>query len=64
MIEECVQNTKCGWSWDLFPRNQDAVALARDLGFAPQRHLVRMARGKELCEKESAIYAIAGFELG
>ncbi|HEY6765775.1 MAG TPA: GNAT family N-acetyltransferase [Candidatus Sulfotelmatobacter sp.] len=64
MIEECVQNTRCGWSWDLFPRNQDAVALARDLGFSPQRHLARMARGKELCEKESAIYAIAGFELG
>jgi GNAT superfamily N-acetyltransferase len=64
MTEECVQNTRSGWSWDLFPRNQDAVALARDLGFSPQRHLVRMARGKELCEKENAIYAIAGFELG
>jgi GNAT superfamily N-acetyltransferase len=64
LIEECVQNTKCSWSWDLFPRNQDAVALARDLGFSPQRHLLRMARGKELREKENAIYAIAGFELG
>jgi GNAT superfamily N-acetyltransferase len=64
MIEECVQNMRCGWSWDLFSRNQDAVALARDLGFSPQRHLVRMTRGKELHEKENAIYAIAGFELG
>jgi GNAT superfamily N-acetyltransferase len=64
LIEECVQNARCAWSWDLFPRNQDAVALARDLGFSPQRHLVRMARGKELREKENAIYAIAGFELG
>ena len=64
MIGECVQNTRCGWYWDLFPRNRDAVALARDLGFSPRRHLVRMARGKELREKESAIYAIAGFELG
>ncbi len=64
MIEECIQNTRCAWSWDLFPRNQDAVAVARDLGFSPQRHLVRMARGKELREKEDAIYAIAGFELG
>jgi ribosomal protein S18 acetylase RimI-like enzyme len=64
MTEECVQNTRSGWSWDLFPRNQDAVALARDLGFSPQRHLVRMARGEELREKENAIYAIAGFELG
>jgi GNAT superfamily N-acetyltransferase len=64
MIEDRIQNTRCAWSWDLFPRNQDAVALARDLGFSPQRHLVRMARGKELCEKGNAIYAIAGFELG
>jgi GNAT superfamily N-acetyltransferase len=64
LIEECVQGAKCGWSWDLFPRNQEAVTVARDLGFSPQRHLMRMARGKELRQKESAIYAIAGFELG
>jgi len=64
LIEECVRNAGCAWSWDLLPRNQDAVALARDLGFSPKRHLVRMARGKELREKENAIYAIAGFELG
>lgn len=64
LIEECVLNARCGWSWDLFPRNQSALALARDLGFSPKRHLVRMARGKELREKGNAIYAIAGFELG
>jgi len=64
LIEECVLNARCAWSWDLCARNQDAVALARDLGFSPQRHLVRMARGKELREKENAIYGIAGFELG
>ena len=64
MIGECVQDTRLGWSWDLFPRNQHAVALARDLGFSPKRHLVRMARGKELRENENSIYAIAGFELG
>jgi GNAT superfamily N-acetyltransferase len=64
LIEECVQHTRSGWSWDLFPRNREAVALARDLGFSPQRYLLRMARGKELREKENAIYAIAGFELG
>ena len=63
LIEECVQ-ASCAWSWDLFPRNQEAMALARDLGFSPTRHLMRMARGKELREKENAIYAIAGFELG
>ncbi len=64
LIEECVRGTKCGWSWDLFPRNREAVMVARDLGFSLQRHLVRMARGKELRHKEHAIYAIAGFELG
>jgi ribosomal protein S18 acetylase RimI-like enzyme len=64
MIEECIQNTSRAWSWDLFPRNRDAVVLARNLGFSPKRHLVRMARGKDLREKENAIYAIAGFELG
>ena len=64
LIAECVESTSCGWSWDLFPRNQEAVAIANELGFSPQRHLVRMARGKELPEKENAIYAIAGFELG
>jgi hypothetical protein len=40
------------------------VALARDLGFSPKRHLLRMARGKELRQKENVIHAIAGFELG
>ena len=64
LIEECVRGVNCGWSWDLFPRNRDAVMAARDFGFSPQRHLVRMARGKELRHKEHAIYAIAGFELG
>lgn len=53
-----------GWSWDLLPRNREAVALARDLGFTRQRHLMRMVRGKDLRGTESAIYAIAGFELG
>lgn len=64
LIEECVQSTMCSWSWDLFPCNHHAVAIARDLGFSPQRHLVRMARGKDLRERKNAIYAIAGFELG
>jgi hypothetical protein len=52
------------WSWDLLPRNGEAVAVARDLGFSPQRHLVRMARGEDLCGDGSAVYATAGFELG
>jgi len=64
LIEQCVQSARCAWSWDLFPRNEDAVTLARDLGFSPQRRLMRMARGESLREKHEAIYAIAGFELG
>jgi GNAT superfamily N-acetyltransferase len=64
LIEQCLQNTSCGWSWDLFPSNQEAVDLARDLGFTPQRQLLRMVRGKGLRQNESTMYAIAGFELG
>jgi len=63
IIEQSTGNTGC-WSWDLLPGNREAVAVARDLGFSPQRHLVRMARGKDLHAKDSAIYATAGFELG
>lgn len=64
LIEECVQDTEWGWSWDLFPRHQKAVALARDLGFVPQRHLLRMYRGQALPQRQDMIYAAAGFELG
>ncbi len=53
-----------GWSWDLLPENAAAVALARDLAFAPKRRLLRMVRGKDLRGRELDIYAIAGFELG
>jgi GNAT superfamily N-acetyltransferase len=64
LITRCVERNRCGWVWDLFPQNAAAMQLARDLGFAPQRHLTRMSRGKQLHENVNAIYAIAGFELG
>jgi GNAT superfamily N-acetyltransferase len=64
LISACVQNSQCSWYWDLFPGNRQAASIAHDLGFTPQRHLLRMARGKELREERDAIYAIAGFELG
>lgn len=64
LVEQCLHNTTCGWSWDLFPGNREAVELARHFGFAPQRQLVRMVRGKPLRQNERAMYAIAGFELG
>ena len=52
------------WFWDIVSRNRDATSLAQDLGFKPQRRLLRMVRGKELNNNDSQIYAIAGFELG
>jgi hypothetical protein len=64
LIEQRLQNTNCGWSWDLFASNQGAVALARHFGFSPQRQLLRMVRGKPLRQDENAMFAIAGFELG
>ena len=51
-------------SWDLFPANASAAAIARDLAFAPTRRLQRMVRGKDLHANNDSIYAIAGFELG
>lgn len=65
MIERALQSPSTGgWSWDLLLENPDAVALARDLGFVPKRHLLRMVRGKDLRAEDASIYAIAGFELG
>lgn len=52
------------WYWDLLPRNEQAVRLARRFGFRPVRHLVRMVRGEEMTGNESMVYAIAGFEAG
>jgi GNAT superfamily N-acetyltransferase len=63
IIEQSIGDTG-DWSWDLLPKNREAVAMARDLGFSPQRHLVRMVRGKDLRGNESSIHATAGFELG
>ena len=51
-------------SWDLFPANAGATAIARDLRFTPTRRLERMVRGKDLPANHESIYAIAGFELG
>jgi GNAT superfamily N-acetyltransferase len=64
LISGQVEKSLSSWYWDLFPSNQHAATIARDLGFTPQRRLLRMARGKELRENRNAIYAIAGFELG
>lgn len=53
-----------GWFWDLLPSNRNAVMLASELGFSPQRRLTRMYRGEALSGNDQLVYAIAGFELG
>jgi GNAT superfamily N-acetyltransferase len=65
MIGEALnESSNASWSWDLLPENKQAVAMARDFGFTPQRHLTRMARGNTQRGDAHMIYAIAGFELG
>jgi len=55
--------------WDLFPDNKDAVQLAIDYGFEPDRHLMRMALPTApgippLVRNNASVFAIAGFEYG
>jgi len=65
LIEQALQFPSAGgWFWDLLLANQPAVSLAKELGFAPRRRLLRMVRGKDVRGNEKAIYALAGFELG
>jgi GNAT superfamily N-acetyltransferase len=64
LIIKLIKDSSCAWMWDLFPENRHAAELATKLGFAPQRHLKRMFRGKASPTNSDAIYAIAGFELG
>ncbi len=60
-IEACANQESY---WDLLPQNPAALAIATELGFSPQRKLIRMVRGRDLRGREDWIYAIAGFELG
>lgn len=65
LIERALPTASCGdCSWDLFPTNGNATAIARDFAFTPTRRLERMVRGKDLHANNDSIYAIAGFELG
>jgi GNAT superfamily N-acetyltransferase len=53
--------------WDLFPANEEAVAIAEEFGFAPVRRLVRMALSRTPARPASnraEVFAIGGFELG
>ena len=60
-IEACASQESY---WDLLPNNHAALGIAKELGFSPQRKLIRMVRGRDLRGREDWIYAIAGFELG
>lgn len=65
LVERAVREYRTSdLSWDILVENKSAVSIARAMGFTPKRHLLRMVRGKELRGNESAIYGIAGFELG
>jgi GNAT superfamily N-acetyltransferase len=65
LIEQAMrQSPGSSFFWDLLPSNRNAVSLAREFGFSPQRRLTRMFRGDEFRAEENLVYAIAGFELG
>jgi len=64
LFTRAIQAGEPGWAWDLFPANQDAVRLATELAFTPQRQLKRMVRGARRDSNYERVYAIAGFELG
>jgi hypothetical protein len=57
-------SSESGWFWDLLSTNKNAVQLAEEFGFAPQRRLERMVLGKRLPTRDEMVYTIAGFELG
>src|SRR5215470_12276475 len=65
LVEHALQRPSAGgWFWDLLLANKPAITLAKELGFEPKRHLLRMVRGNDVRGNEEAIYALAGFELG
>ncbi len=65
VIEQCLRNSpESGWYWDLLGSNKNALEIAREIGFVPQRRLERMALGSSFKKNDEMVYAIAGFELG
>lgn len=57
-------SAESGWFWDLLSENKNAIQLAEEFGFGPQRRLERMVLGNSLSKNDEMVYAIAGFELG
>jgi ribosomal protein S18 acetylase RimI-like enzyme len=65
VIEQTLEeSSESGWFWDLLGANENAIQLAGEFGFAPQRRLERMVLGKRLPKEDEMVCAIAGFELG
>lgn len=65
VIEHTLRgSSESGWFWDLLSANTNAIQLAEEFGFAPQRRLERMVLGNSLLKNDEMVYAIAGFELG
>jgi ribosomal protein S18 acetylase RimI-like enzyme len=65
VIEPCLRGSpESGWYWDLLSTNTNALELAKEFGFVPQRRLERMVLGNSVKKNDEMVYAIAGFELG
>jgi ribosomal protein S18 acetylase RimI-like enzyme len=64
LIEQCFSGRDGVWFWDLLPANNDAIQIAKHLGFQPRRRLVRMVKGQDVVGCQSMIYAGGGFEFG
>lgn len=60
----CLSTRDSAWFWDLLPSNCEAVRIATDFGFRPQRTLIRMVKGQDARGNESMVYAGGGFEFG
>ena len=65
VIEHALQQSpESSWYWDLLSTNKNALVIAKEFGFVPQRRLQRMVFGNSFHQDDSMVYAIAGFELG
>jgi ribosomal protein S18 acetylase RimI-like enzyme len=65
VIEQCLRaSPESNWYWDLLSTNKNALELATEFGFVPQRRLQRMVLGNSIKKNDQLVYAIAGFELG
>jgi GNAT superfamily N-acetyltransferase len=65
VIEPTLRDpSESGWFWDLLSANKNAIQVAEEFGFAPQRRLERMVLGNSILTDDEMVYAVGGFELG